>query len=488
MYSVETLMLIAVSWLQSFRSVRYTTGRSRLEGKMFQKFISRFHRDGNSGQSLVETALFLPIIILLLAGLVEVSNFLVAQNRVTTASRVGTGFAAANVQGDEWLNVDPVSGWPAQVAQVARNNVTETLDLDPARWDIYTVKARLNASGNFDAGSGGSWHSYHAWGDQITFAPAAWSAAEAEIQGEIVAALDDTGTVGADGVEIVATVAYHNRESILGLQAFNLGAFTLVRGLTVMRVTQLSPFAGCPLMPIGVRFNQYSMYPSNWTTDPVTRYLYHPGGAPVYPDDPVSETEIFPTRMEYPSGHAAPSYVNQATAPALHVTTFLDNVPGVPLGDGQPGYIYRARDGNSDDTSGGFGWLSWDGDTDTGSLVDSLRWPGDFMEKYPGGNADMDNIKHYEGQGMGDGDGVLEIGEWLENATGNIHAAIPILNEYIDDEIPVTLIVYDQFSDSGSNAIYRVAGFVKVKLLAYQLGTSDKWIMFELIGWSETCD
>lgn len=483
MYSAETSMLKAVSWLQSYRYVRHTAGRRGLEGKMFQSWIGRVHRHGHSGQSLVETALFLPIIILLLAGMVEVSNLLVTQNRVTTASRVGTGFAAANVQGDEWLNVDPLNGWPAQVAQVARNNVTETLDLDPARWDIYTVKARLNTSGNFDAASGGSWNSYHAWGSQLTFDPAAWSAAETEIQGEIVAALDDTGVVDADGLEIVATVAYHNRESILGLEAFNLGAFTRVRGLTVMRVSQPAPFVGCPLLPIGVRFNQYSMYPSNWTTDPVTRYLYNPDGSPVYPDDPVSDMQIFPDSMDYPSPDL--EYENQATAPKLNVSTFLDNVPGVPLSDGQRGYLYRAREGG--DTSGGFGWLSWDGDTDANALKDSLSWPGNFMEKYPGGNADMDNIKHHEGEGLGDGDGVLEIGEWLENATGNIHSEAEVINQYIDNEMPVTLIVYDQSDGTGSNAIYRVAGFVKVKLLAYEFGTDIKWIMVEFVGWGEEC-
>lgn len=482
MYLVENLMLIAVSWLQSFRFVRATASRSKPEEKMVKRVISRIFRHGHAGQSLVETAIFLPIIILLLGGVVEVSNLLVTQNRVSTASRVATGFAAANVKGDGWLNADPVSGWPAQVAQVARNNVTETLDLDPARWDIYTVKARLNASGNFDGGSGGEWQSFHAWGNQTTFSLADWSNAETKLQGEIVAALDDTATVGADGLEIVATVAYHNRESLLGLQAFNLGAFTRVRGLTVMRVDDPTTFIGCPLLPIAIRFNQYSMYPSNWPTDPVTRFLRNPDGSPVYPADPVSETQIFPTSMDYPSGL---QYVNNATAPTLNVSTYLDNVPGVPLSDGRRGYIYRAREGG--DTSGGFGWLTWRGETSASELRASLSPPGNFMEKYPGSDADTDNIKHHVGEGLADGDGVLEVGEWLENATGNIHSEADIIQDYIDNEMPVTLIVYDAYDGTGSNAIYRVAGFVKVKLLAYKFGGNPKWIMVEFVGWGEEC-
>jgi hypothetical protein len=208
---------------------------------MINKFISFWQRQGRSGQSLVETALFLPLIILLLAGAVEVSNLLVTQNRVTTASRVGTGFAAANLRGEDWLSLDPLTGWPAQVAAVSRNNVTETLDLDPARWDIYTVKARLSRNGDFDPATGGAWSSYHAWGDEQTYSLAAWSGAEERIKQDIIEALDDTSVVPSEGLELVATVAYHDRNSVLGLNAYNLGAFTRVRGLTVMRVLRRLP-------------------------------------------------------------------------------------------------------------------------------------------------------------------------------------------------------------------------------------------------------
>ena len=41
------------------------------------------------GQSLVEVALFLPIFLVIIAGLVEVSNILVTQNSVHNAARVG---------------------------------------------------------------------------------------------------------------------------------------------------------------------------------------------------------------------------------------------------------------------------------------------------------------------------------------------------------------------------------------------------------------
>jgi hypothetical protein len=448
---------------------------------MINKFISFWQRQGRSGQSLVETALFLPIIILLLAGAVEVSNLLVTQNRVTTASRVGTGFAAANIRGEDWLSLDPLAGWPAQVAAVARNNVTETLDLDPARWDIYTVKARLSRNGDFDPATGGAWSSYHAWGDEQTYSQAAWNGAEARIKQDIIAALDDTSIVPSEGLELVATVAYHDRNSILGLNAYNLGAFTRVRGLTVMRVDEPVPFVGCPLIPIGVRYDQFSMYPSNWPTgDPVIRYLYNLDGSPMYPEDPVDEVQIFPNpnQMTFPDDGSL-RYVNEATAPVLNAATFVNNVPGVPLGHARPGYLYRARASNNLETPGGFGWFTWDGDTSAGALWDSIDPPGNFMDKYPGSNADLVH---------GNGNGFLEPGEWVENSTGNIASAQDLVTEYyVRRQMTGTLVVYDEYLGTGSGGLYRVAGFVKVKLLAYSFGGNDKWILFEFLGWADAC-
>jgi hypothetical protein len=448
---------------------------------MIRKFITFLQRRAHDGQSLVETALFLPIIILLLAGAVEVSNLLVTQNRVTTASRAATGFAAANLRGDDWLRVDPLSGWPAQVAQVARNNVTETLDLDPIRWDIYTVKARLSRSGDFNAAEGGEWNSYHAWGTEQTFSQAAWNAAEARIQQDIIEALDDTSTVDSAGLELVATVAYHDRHSLLGLDAYNLGAFTRVRGLTVMRVDEPSPFVGCPLIPIGVRWDQFSMYPSNWPTgEPVIRYLYDEFGQPLYPQDPVAEVQIFPNpnEMSYPNDGSL-TYVNEATAPQLEVSTFVNNVPGVPLRDARPGLIYRARASNNLETSGGFGWFTWDGDDSAVALWNSIEPPGNFMDQYPGSVADMVH---------GNGNGFLEPGEWIENSTGNIASAQDLVTDrYVRAGMTGNLIVYDDYIGSGSGGLYRVAAFVKVKLLAYSFGGNDKWIMFEFIEWAPAC-
>jgi hypothetical protein len=314
---------------------------------------------------------------------------------------------------------------------------------------------------------------------------------ESEIQADVLDALDESDV----GQEILATVAFHDRNSLLGLNAFNVGQLTRVRGLSVMRLDEPAPYDGCPLLPISVRLQQYSAYPSNWEEG--VQY-----SNPPYSGDPA--TQLFPdgsnpnTSFEYPTGSDVPVYLNEpgVTPPQLNTDTFERNVPGVPLYDAQPGYIYWAREQGP---SGGFGWLSWNGSTSNNYLRDSLTWPGNYMTEYPGSPADTGTTGDPPSPGepvggdttTGDGDGNLEIGEWVENSTGNMSSAEGIIQDYIDTETPVTLLVTDMTNgEGGSNANYRIVGFVTVKLLGYSFqGNNDsKWIVFEVVGWQEACE
>lgn len=423
---------------------------------MFAKILAHHH---SKGQSLVETALFLPILIVLLAGLVEVSNLLVTQNRVSTASRVATGFGAANYSGDDWEDPDM---WADAIAQVAMNNVTETLDLDPVVWDIWVIKATLNKAGTAYE----EWNAQHAYGQNHVVSIDEWTARETQIMDDVLAALNDSET----GLQVVATVAYHDRQSLLGLNAFDVGALTQVRGLNVMRVDEPARFTSCPLVPIAVRFDQYSAYPTNWDGDQLNPTLY--------PNDPVN---IFPDDFEYPS----PVYVNNVSAPNLQTDTYKRNVPGVPLQNAQQGYLFWARE---EEGPGGFGWLSWD-DANSATVLEESLYPGNFMERYPGGPADMGSIDTSGNGPSGDGDGVLEVGEWLSVPPGNMHSEVYQIQHYINNDEPAILLVYDQTNGrGGSNAAYRIAGFVKVWIVGYQFTGSNKWMAIEFIEWADTCE
>lgn len=430
----------------------------------------------SSGQSLVETALFLPILFIMLGGVVEVSNLLVTQNRVSTAARVATGYGAGHFQGEDW---DDPTEWSTTVANVARNNVTDTLELDPALWDIYVVKARLNPEGTAFV----EWSAQHPV-DGAVISDSQWAAMESEIQADVLDSLEESDL----GLEILATVAFHDRNSLLGLNAFNVGQLTRVRGLSVMRLDEPAPYDGCPLLPISVRLQQHSAYPSNWDED--EHYL-----DPPYPGDNPAE-QLFPdgskpnNGFEYPTGSNIPVYLNEpgVTPPRLDTATFEQNVPGVPLNAAQSGYIYWAREQGP---SGGFGWLSWNGSTSSSYLRESLTWPGNYLTEYPGSPADTGTTGDPPHADTGDGDGNLEIGEWVENSTGNMSSAEGIIQDYIERGVPVTLLVTDMTNgETGSNANFRIAGFITVKLLGYSFqGNNDsKWIVFEVVGWQEACE
>ena len=101
---------------------------------------------GNRGQSLVETALFLPILIFMLAGIVEVSNLLITQNRVTTSSRMAAGFGAANFDHTNWAK--DTSGTAHDMGIVAINTITESMPLNTDQWDIYSAHGLTTQDGS----------------------------------------------------------------------------------------------------------------------------------------------------------------------------------------------------------------------------------------------------------------------------------------------------------------------------------------------------
>lgn len=426
--------------------------------------------DRASGQSLVEIAILLPLILIALAGMVEVSNLLITQNRTTTAARTAAGFGAANYDPDNW---DVLSG---DMGQVALNTVTGTLRLSDTLWDIWSIYAIVNESGDgfeqFDA--------RHVFGTYNVISATTWTTIESSVQSDMLSELQATGMSSSKDLEVVASVAYHNIDTILGLPFWRWLGLKTVRGFTVMRVAERPPNVNCSLLPISVKFNQYSIYPSNWEEglrlDPSR-----------FPEDPVARFPegSGPTGFEYPN--PAPVYENKATAPAIRTDTFVRNWPGIPLRLAQPGYIYRARE---EGPSGSFGWLSWRPPSSAASLRQSLTFPGNYLEQYPGSPADMGTTGDPPGVSTGNGNGILEVRDWVENSTGNIASGEDVIRGYVTSGTPVTLIMTDlDNGETGENANYRVAGFVVVKLLGYSFQGSkpERWILFEFVDWGSAC-
>ena len=433
---------------------------------MLIQLFNRFRRD-NLGQSLTETAIFLPVIIILLAGVVEVSNMLVTQNRVSTASRAATGFGATNFTGEEW---DDTAAWSEAMAQVALNNVTETLDLNPSRWDIYTIKASLNQEGTGWA----EWVPVHAFGFNIVMSADEWTNTMPQVQQDVLEALDESNVslVNSDALGVVATVAYHHRESLLGLDAFDLGPVTRIRGLNVMRVDEPAPYIGCDLFPVAIKFENPSLYPTNYT------------GSWLSPYEP---RQFFPEPDAFWSPDPGPEYKldDANTDEFVPTAPFPANYPGVPLQQSRRGNLHYAR---QQDGPGGFGWLKWrENDNSAQDLKDSITYPGNYREKYPGSELDMNQGGF--GFNTGNGNGALERDEWVYVSTGTVNSndIRDLLDDYVDGRA-LRFVVYDQRFASGQNDIYRVAGFALVNIVGYQFTGSEKWMTLEFIEWNNSCD
>jgi Flp pilus assembly protein TadG len=450
-----------------------------------KSLFPRRHGKKSRGQSLVETALFLPILLLLLAGVVEVSTLLVNQNRVTTSGRTASAFGAANFNDMAWPQL------AQRMGDVVTTTVAGMIDTSPEVWDIWSIHAVVNSTGtSFDEFDDVPYE--HNTGNVLS--QSAWdTSVRAQVESTMLAQLREaagcdpspaTSCAAIGDLAVVVSVPYHNSATFLNLPVWQWLDFKAVRGLTAMRVDKPAPYAGCAILPIAVRLNQPSAYPTNWNP-PTVRHPADEGG----------EMYFFPEEKDFDkvTGYdwEPPKYENKpgVLAPNLDTETFTRNIPGISFANARPGYLYLAREGTS---SGGFGWLSWDDGNSQQDLDASLAWnpppPGNFMEKYPGSDADLGLLEVAPGQISGDGNGLLEEFEWIRINTGNVVAVSKdMFDDYILPGRPIQLIYYDEVNGTGSNAAVRVRGYVTVKILALAIKGGDKFILFEFVRWSTEC-
>lgn len=155
------------------------------------------------GQSLLEIAIVMPIILLLLGGLVEISNLLIAQNRVVTGTRAATSFGTTSFREDALP-----SGWADSMAGVALNSVLNTPQADSMLWEFAVVRAQTNADGD----------GFARW--DIAFpngtAPESMPSSE-QLQADVLSELG-SGQPAAS-LDLLITVANTEYQSLLNLDA-----------------------------------------------------------------------------------------------------------------------------------------------------------------------------------------------------------------------------------------------------------------------------
>lgn len=419
--------------------------------------IAHKQKQAQRGQSLVEVALFFPIFIILLAGLVEVSQLLITQNRVSSAARAGARFASNG-------------GEDVGILNVVLNTVTQTLDMDENVWDVWVIRGAVdeNGTGIID------WEFTHEYG--ISNTVRSTSIDPIDIQARILAELQQdenkvTDVALAQNLKFVATYVIHDVESILGLDALpQYGGVMSREALSVMRITAEGNAVtnGCDAFPIAVHKGIRSVTP--------------PGTG---------------TAFDYPNA-------NDFTYPGSNRPTyqeFFNNVPDQDLPSAQPGYVYKIYNGSG---QGNFGWLTWNQalPSNANTLTDSLNWPGnstDYNDYNIGGNTgpidgwnDPDPVYIPLGyiepgdvtdQSLHEGDFVAG-----DNGISNSINVRNALNEHIDLERTLRVIVWDTATANGNNAVYHIdplQGFAVFRLIGYNL--SQNWILAEFVRWDDSC-
>ncbi len=378
-----------------------------------------------NGQSLVEVALFLPILVILLAGIVELSQLVITQNRVSNAARTATRFGANG-------------GEDEGIVLVALNTITQTLDVSENSWDIWTIHGQVNANGDgIDPTDYTFDHVYGISNTQLFSNVVAANIRDSiweELQKNEVA-----GTASAADLQdlrFIGTYILHDVPSIIGLDAFPaLANFSSVQALTVMRVTglNLEPTKGCDAFPIGVDEVNF-------------RSVSAPGG---------TGANVFPAAIDFTYPNPAPNY-----------NFFVNHQDDSPLRSAQEGYLFKL------DPASTLRWLAWrDTNVDVAALQHSLSWSGDSTD-YP-------TYGFYE---AGDPtDETMNIGDWVAESTGTTSSVNDILEEHVDRERTLRVVLYD--NEVGSTV--HISGFAVFRIVGFN--TSQGWVLAEFIRLDESC-
>lgn len=407
-----------------------------------------FHK----GQSLVETALILPLVLIMVIGVVEIGQYLVTTNRIRTVANTSARFAANGGQND---------GIPV----VALNTVTQTLPFNTQYWDMWAIRGQVNEQGTgFE-----TWEFTHVYGDQIT--QEFGEVNEGDIQLEVLNDLKtqvggsaDDGVQAAKGVEFAGTLVLYDAQSILGLEYF-LGDLFTVQALNVMRTYPVNPTTnGCTAFPIAVK--EASRTISRLDYDGLNR------NNPTYPSD-----DDFPSFDDFPS-------TPEGTE---------DDRPRT-IAQGLPGDLYLIYDGTG---SGDFGWLRWNrGVTGAANNLNAIfSWPGlsdDYSDNGAQGQPVAGSGFPHTVYGFIDYDDPtdteMHIGDRIMADTG-LSANTNIRNTlqgHIDLGRSLRLLVWEGAENQGNNVVYTIKRFVVMRLHAYRL-QNPHWILAELVSHDTSC-
>ena len=414
------------------------------------------------GQSLVEVAVFLPVALIMIAGLVELSLYLITQNRVTTATREAARFGANG-------------GENAGMVVAALNSVTQTLQFEIDRWDMWTIRGTVNDQANgFD-----EFLVVHAYGisQTVTFTETNARVTGSGFQDEVLQELqqdrrtDANGdplcgnppcTFSADdiaGLQFVGMFTSHDVDTILGLDSISVleDTFT-VKAMHVFRVPgtlSVEATEGCWAMPIGVNKRIRSVSEGEWSL--ALSSLNNGNFSHVYPNPPQDYIDFV--------GHTPfHSLDSQGANQAQEGDVFLFQ-----------GWIQNNTPEEQAQDKG-FAYLAWNRDTYQGlnELRDAMTWPG-TSDIYR-------NLFDDQDTNMNIGDPAL-----LSTTSGG-DIDDEIVGHFQRGRILRLIIWYDYTQQSGPD-YFIIDDFADFEVMGYFFsnGPGDRWLLLKFIKFVTDC-
>jgi Flp pilus assembly protein TadG len=192
---------------------------------------AKIFKDRQKGQSLVETAFALPILLMLAVGIVELGYALNAYIQTVNAAREGARFGSMGGNNEAVTSI--VQGAPSYLKSYDESNS-----------DLYVVRAELTGTAP------------NCTMESFTCEPTLNSSVldtSCPTQDEILARLASQELTDCD-LDVIAVDLYYRSSSLLGLPLVKqLSEAVPMRSLTVMRVESPRPMSGiCNAYPIAV--------------------------------------------------------------------------------------------------------------------------------------------------------------------------------------------------------------------------------------------
>jgi hypothetical protein len=351
-------------------------------------------RKREKGQSLIEVTFFLIILLILVAGIVEVGAILQTKLTVVNSAREGARFGTVGAS-DEDITL---------VTQTSASNVINYRD-DNA--DIWVIRTKTDGNGDIadacpsDLDTADSYwcvsHEVGAGSDEPDFLTYA-----------IVAG--DSGLLkGIKGTQYIGVAVSYDHQSIIGLPYAVGGGGMPVNSYTFMPQESNDDFGRCMVWPLAVHTSTVN-WPDGWEKG----------------------------------------------------TLMADIANG-------------AEQGN-------FGWLSWNGEVNAGTLSDNLLHPENSLSNYVNPADETDTN--------------LSVGDWVQNTTGWKASEKDEIQQVAEQTrgTYVRIIVWDtaqkDWDDSskcsGNNCVYKVAGFAIVELTG-DMTSCDHQISAKFIRFDDSC-